>query len=113
MAVITLEKVGKEVNWPAGEAMPRSMREALKLGWEVDGSEGGGPDEYTEVGEAVLCKDVGGIALQIRIPYRSKIKYGRPGSPLARIITGARHFNIVGKTVTELCAEDDGNGTVN
>lgn len=103
-----IERVGKEVNWPAGEPIPQSMKEALELGWEICGGNGGGPDEFSETGETWLRKTVGTLALHLTVPYRAKISFGKPRKPTARLITDTRHFSVVSGNVVEL--SDDSNG---
>jgi len=111
VAIVKLDRVENEVNWPAGEPIPQSLKQALKLGWEVSGGSGDGPDDFTEIGEAWLHKTVEGIALHLTVPYRSKIKYGKPHTPRARV-TNTRYFNLAGRCVTELSADGE-NGMVN
>lgn len=103
-----IERVGKEVNWPAGEPVPQSLQEALDAGWEISGGNGGGPDEFSEVGEMWLRKTVGMLALQLTIPYRSSITFGTPEKPTARIITKTRNFAVVDGSVVELHDGSDG-----
>lgn len=109
-----IQRVGKEVCWPAGEPVPQSLKEALALGWEISGGDGGGPDEFSETGEIWLHKTVGMLALHITLPYQSTISFGKPQKPTARLITDTRHFRVADGNVVELHdGSNDPSGKVN
>lgn len=108
-----LYKVGAQVNWPAEEEVPRTLKHALRLGWEISGSQGEGPDDFSETGEAHVSKTVGALCLSIKIPYRSTIKYGRPHTAKARVITETRSFAIDGNSVVEIPSNSSGQSMVN
>jgi hypothetical protein len=111
MAAIKLEKVGAQVNWPVGEKIPKTLEGALDLGWEVKSGEGSG--EYEEVGDVYLQKTVGMLSLSLSIPYRSTIKYGKPHTPKARIITQTRRFTFDNGRFAEMPSTSTGQGGVN
>jgi len=73
---------GEEIRWPKGAEIPRTMKEALADGWEVDGSECGG-SEYLEIGLKVLRKFVGEVELHISVPYRARHAHGKPRKGVA------------------------------
>jgi hypothetical protein len=108
-----IHKVGAQVNWPDGEEVPRTLKHALRLGWVISGSQGEGPDDFSEIGEAHVSKTVGTLCLSIEIPYRSTIKYGKPHTPKARVITETRHFAVVEGQAVELPPNVSGQGMVN
>jgi hypothetical protein len=66
--------------WPKTEKFPRSMAEALRLGWQVSG-EGEvaiSDDETIQTGVMEMCKDLGPKVLWLEIPFRARFAYGRP-----------------------------------
>jgi hypothetical protein len=75
-----------KVAWPESEAIPRSIEEALALGWKVIGEESvASDDERTAIGTATLKKTVGLLTLYLDIPIRTEVFYGTPESPVAII----------------------------
>jgi hypothetical protein len=74
------------VAWPEGEAIPRSVEEALALGWKVEGENSSvSDDERTTIGTATLRKTVGLLTLYLDVPVRTEVFYGQPESPVAII----------------------------
>jgi hypothetical protein len=75
-----------QVSWPESEAIPRSIEEALALGWEVDSEKSSvSDDERTTIGTAELRKTVGLLTLYLDVPVRAEVTYGRPEGPVAII----------------------------
>jgi hypothetical protein len=75
-----------KVAWPESEAIPRSVEDALALGWKVIGEECTvSDDERTTTGTATLKKTVGLLTLYLDVPVRTEIFHGQPESPVAII----------------------------
>lgn len=92
---IKIVSVGKTVNWPKGERIPKSFGEAVKLGWHVTGSEGKADARTTieddaEFGLATMEKRVHGHLLSLTIPCWTSFVYGNPVSLKARKLTHRR-----------------------
>ncbi len=60
--------------------LPRTMKEALKQGWVVDGFSGhASHGETRESGDYIMVKQFNPQPEeQLRVPYKSTIKFGRP-----------------------------------
>jgi hypothetical protein len=72
------------VQWPESEPIPQNLEEALANGWEITGSSASASDdELTQEGTADLYKQIGMVELNLRIPFRAAITYGRPCEPKA------------------------------
>ena len=75
-----------KVAWPESEAIPRSVEEALALGWKLTGETSTvSDDERTSIGTATLQKIVGLLTLYLDVPVRTESFYGQPESPVAII----------------------------
>jgi hypothetical protein len=60
-------------------ALPRSMREALRLGWEVSGSTEPDPkSEWLHKGHVQLSNPHGGHEDSLKVSYVAKYTYGQP-----------------------------------
>jgi len=74
-----------EVAWPKNEPVPKSFDEALRSGWELDGTEEDHDfDRYESSGHEEMSKTVGDIELDIEVPFTAKFNYTTPRNPRAR-----------------------------
>jgi hypothetical protein len=82
---IEIVDVGPKITWPKNERIPRSITEALALGWNVTHTQATEIDgERSERGTAHLRKRAGTRCLTLEIPYIATFTHGRPHSPVAR-----------------------------
>lgn len=74
------------VSWPAGEAIPQSIEQALASGWKVDFYEDIklSRDELSQSGLAMLVKHHAGRTLSLAVPFTARLSYGKPRDPQSR-----------------------------
>ena len=84
------------VQWPKTEPIPRTIEEALALGWEItDEHATVSADELTMEGTANLSKTIDLLELYLTIPFTAIKTYGQPFDPKAEVeisnISGTNH----------------------
>jgi hypothetical protein len=76
----------KTVDWPEGEPVPRSVEEALAMGWEIDaGSSTFSEDGRTVTGYYQLTKEVGMVFLTLTAHFEAVYTFDKPRDPVVTV----------------------------